>query len=338
MSESEPDIEKDASYILAGDIGGTKTNLGIFTRGKKRPAVKLIETFSSRDVDGIEDIIREFITRHPAAISCACFGVAGPVIEGKVDATNLPWVLSEQSLRRQFGWNRVKLINDLSATALAIPMLKSGELSPLNHVPSQKPGNIGLVAPGTGLGEALLICLEDRYLPIASEAGHADFAPSDEKDLDLWRYLHGIYGHVSVERVLSGQGLIDIYDWLKSGATLRESQMVRAAMQSSDSAKIISEHAIDGDDRLCKTALQRYCRILGAVAGNLALTGMTSGGMFLGGGIPAKILPALREGHFMASFNAKGRFASYMKKIPVWVIENDKTALLGAAQQALLLS
>lgn len=337
MSSTEPTIKKNTSYILAGDVGGTKTILGLFVAGKKRPLARWIKTFSSQDEDNLEDMVKQMLHQYPAKITSACFGVAGPVLDGRVQTTNLPWVVSEEKLSRQFGWERVRLINDLSATAMAVPLLEPREVFCINHVPTRKPGNIGLVAPGTGFGEAMLIRLEEFYVPIASEGGHGDFAPSCDKELDLWRYLHEIFGHVSVERVISGPGLVNIYNWLKSRATLPETPEVREAMQSSDAAKVITHYAIEGNDPLCKRALRHFCRILGSVAGNLALTGMTTGGMFLGGGIPVKILPALQQGDFIEAFYAKGRIASLMRKIPVRVIRNEQAALLGAAQQGLLL-
>ena len=194
---------------------------------------------------------------------------------------------------------------------------------------------MGLVAPGTGLGLALLVFVDGRYRPVASEGGHAGFAPADESDIDLWQYLQTRFGHVSAERVLSGQGLVNIYDWLKSGEDLAESPEINQAMRLTDPARVISENAITGRDPLCRAALQRFCSIFGSIAGNLALTGMTTGGIYLGGGIPPKILPALERADFMDAFIAKGRFKEFMKKIAVRVILNDRAALLGAAHCAL---
>jgi glucokinase len=220
---------------------------------------------------------------------------------------------------------------------LAIPLLSHREVKALNGVRIHKGQNIGLVAPGTGLGKALLVYSDGRYWPVASEGGHVSFAPTDKAEVDLWHYLHARFGHVSAERVLSGRGLVNIYDWLKSSGRFAESAGIQAAMNASDPARVISENAIAGADSLCLAALRRFCRIFGSVAGNLALTGMTTGGMFLGGGIPPKILPVLEDDHFMAAFNAKGRFEKFMEKIGVRVILNDRAALLGAAQYALSL-
>ncbi|MGD2187757.1 MAG: glucokinase [Desulfobacterales bacterium] len=326
---------KSSPCVLAGDIGGTKTNLGLFVPGKARPKARVIATFPSSSSDSLEAIIEQMLERYPAKIKVACFGIAGPVINGESRTTNLPWVVSEKKLKRRFGWQQVRLINDLGATVLAIPLLYHREVKALNGVRLRKGQNIGLVAPGTGLGQALLVFSEGRYRPVASEGGHAGFAPSDESETDLWHYLHARFGHVSAERVLSGQGLVNIYNWLKSLGTFAEAPDIRKAMRISDAARVITENAIAGDDGLCREALQRFCRIFGSVAGNLALTGMTTGGIFLGGGIPPKILPALQGEHFMATFNAKGRFKTFMQRIPVRVILNDRAALMGAAYNAL---
>ena len=323
------------SYVLAGDIGGTKTNLGIFMPGKIRPKAWATATFSSGSADSLEVIVAQMLERYPAKIEAACFGIAGPVINGECRTTNLPWMVSEKKLKKRFGWPRVRLINDLSSTAWVVPLLSHRELKALNGTRVRKKCNIGLVAPGTGLGQALLIYSDGRFRPVASEGGHASFAPSDESETDLWQYLHTRFGHVSAERLLSGPGLVNIYDWLKSRGGFVEAPSIREVMRTSDSARVITENGIAGGDSLCQAALQRFCQIFGSVAGNLALTGMTTGGMFLGGGIPPKILPVLQAGHFMAAFTAKGRFEAFMKNIAVRVILNEKASLLGAAYMAL---
>jgi glucokinase len=326
---------KKTLCVLAGDIGGTNTRLGYFVAGKIRPLAKVTAKFSSQTADSLELIIDQMLERYPAKIKAACFGIAGPVINGESRTTNLPWVVSEKKLKKRFGWQQVRLINDLGSTAMAIPLLTHREVKALNRTRAHKGQNIGLVAPGTGLGLALLAFADGRYRPVASEGGHAGFAPSVESEVGLWQYLHARFGHVSAERVLSGQGLVNIYDWLRSDMVYAESPGVQAAMRTTDAARVIAENAIKGDDSLCRAALQRFCRIFGSVAGNLALTGLTTGGLYLGGGIPPKILPALEAGDFMAAFIAKGRFEEFMKKIAVRVILNDSAALMGAAHCAL---
>jgi glucokinase len=212
--------------------------------------------------------------------------------------------------------------------------LGNAALTTLNPGLPQPGGNLALIAPGTGLGQALLFAEGEGYRPIASEGGHADFAPNDKAEVELWHFLHQRFGHVSIERVLSGQGLVNIFEWLRSCDDREPSQVVQQALDSEDPAVVITRHALDGDDALCREALQRLCRIFGAVAGNLVLTGMATGGVYLGGGIPPKILPVLKTDVFMEGFTAKGRFSDLMKTIPVQVICEDRTAFFGAVRRA----
>ena len=194
---------KDKSLVLAGDIGGTKTNLGLFLEEKEHPLPKVIETFSSRNSPDLEHLIRQFLALHPVTVTHACFGIAGPVINGESKTTNLPWSISEDRIKKEFKFHHVKLVNDLTATVMAIPLLSKDEFYSLNQAASIKDQNFALIAPGTGLGKAMLIYQDGRYLPVSSEGGHADFAPNNEAEMELWRYLHQQYGHVCIERVLS---------------------------------------------------------------------------------------------------------------------------------------
>ena len=280
------------------------------------------------------ELIAKFIRNHPAHIDSACFGIAGPVINGRCQTTNLPWIVSENRIQRRFNWPRVRLINDLTATAKAINLLNHRELFPLNHARIRKRQNMALVAPGTGLGQALLIFQNGTHWPIASEGGHADFAPNNENGIKLWQHLYQRYGHVSVERVLSGQGLVNIYDALKKMENYREPQWIATKMKKMDPARVITETALAKEDRLCIKTLKMFVSIFGAVAGNLALNGMTTGGVYLGGGISPKILPKVKTKDFMQSFTNKGRFKNLLEKIAVRVILNDKAALIGAASCA----
>jgi glucokinase len=326
---------KDKTLVLAGDIGGTKTNLGLFLEGKERPVPKVIETFSSRNSSNLEHIIRQFLEMHPAPVTHACFGIAGPVVNGKSKTTNLPWSISEDRIKKQFRFHRVKLVNDLTATVMAIPLLKKDEFYPLNQAASIKDRNLALIAPGTGLGKAMLIYQNGRYVPIPSEGGHADFAPNNELEIKLWQYLHKHYGHVSIERVVSGSGLVNIYNWLISSGRFNEPGWLAQNLKEIDPARAITEAALTSKDPGCVEALNMFVSIFGAVAGNLALTGMTTGGVFLGGGISPKILSKLKENIFMDAFTNKGRFKDFLEKIPVKVILNDKAALIGAAYCAM---
>jgi glucokinase len=328
----------DKTFVLAGDIGGTKTNLGLFLEGKERPVPAVIETFSSQNAPDLEHILRRFFEIHPVPVTRACFGIAGPVVNGKSKTTNLPWNISEDRIKKRFNFQHVKLVNDLIATAMAIPLLKKDEFFPLNQAGSIKDQNLALVAPGTGLGKAMLIYQNGRYLPVPSEGGHADFAPNNEAEMKLWRYLHQHYGHVSIERVVSGSGLVNIYNWLKDSYRLKEPEWLKQKLKEMDPAKAITEAALDRKYPGCVEALNMFVSILGAVSGNLALTGMTTGGVYLGGGIPPKILSKLKEDIFMEAFTNKGRFKGFLEKISVKVVLNDKAALIGAAYCAAMVT
>ncbi|CAD7842914.1 MAG: Glucokinase (EC 2.7.1.2) [Olavius algarvensis Delta 4 endosymbiont] len=334
MPKEPKQVPERDIVILAGDIGGTKTNLGLFQ--PQDGGLNKIDsaTYSSREASGLGEMIAHLLAQQAVSVSAACFGVAGSVVAGAANLPNLDWSVSEASLRRAFGWQHVQLVNDLVATAIAAPRLNPSVLTSLNQGDPKLGGNLAVIAPGTGLGLALMIAERGRYQPVASEGGHADFAPNDEAEADLWRFCHQRFGHVSVERVLSGQGLVNIFEWLRARDTREPIPAVRQAMVTQDPAAVITRYALADDDALCREALQFFCRIFGAVAGNLALTGMATGGVFLGGGIPPKILPALRTAAFMEGFISKGRFSDFMQAIPVQVICEDRAALFGAAQRA----
>ena len=323
---------RESSLILAGDIGGTKTNLGLFRRGKRRPVLKVSESYPSRRASSLEHIVKRFLAKHQVRVSKACFGIAGPVIGGRVKTTNLPWDVSEARMKRQFQLSHVCLINDLTATALAVPLLTRKELFSLNKAEARKGQNLAIMAPGTGLGTGFLIPWNGKYIPISSEGGHVDFAPNSKAEVELWQYLREAYGHVSIERVISGPGMVNIYSWLKDSGRYREPAWLAKKMKEMEPAAAISEVGLTDGHPLCVEALNVFVSVLGAAAGNLALTAMTTGGVYLGGGIPPKILPKLQEPLFIQAYKNKGRFAKVLEKIPVRVILNDKAALLGAAQ------
>jgi glucokinase len=262
--------------------------------------------------------------------------VAGPVENGRSILTNLPWTISENQIKKNFKWVHVRLINDLVATAQAVPLLTSLEVASLSKATVIKKGNIGLIAPGTGLGMALLIRTEKGDVPVPSEGGHVDFGPNNEMEVELWQYLHQNLGHVSVERILSGRGLFNIYSWLKDSKRFQEPDQLAKDLMEMDPARVISKAAMEGEEPLCIEALNRFVAIFGAVAGNLALMGRTVGGIYLGGGIPPKILPKLKEDIFLNAFTNKGRFKEFMERVPVKIILNDKATLLGAAHEAFL--
>jgi len=324
-------FEKYKDFAIAGDVGGTKTNLGLFTADEAGIHVLELESYPSRKASSLEELVERFLSGHRERISRACFGVAGPVINAESKATNLPWVLSERAIQDRFKWNHVRLINDLAATAIALPVLAESDFRCLNTGKTGREGTIGIVAPGTGLGIGLAIAKQGKIQPLASEGGHVDFAPHDEREIDLLRHLLGSMPHVSVERLVSGPGLFTIYSWLKQYRGHLEPVWLTERIKAADPPSVISQAALAEEEPLCVEALDLFVSIMGAVAGNLALTAMTTAGIYLAGGIPPKILPKLEYGPFMKSFVAKGRFESLLHDIPVRVILNDKTALIGAA-------
>jgi len=320
-----------SELVLGGDIGGTKTFLGLFELVGKRPTPRVIEAYPSGDASGLEPLIERFLAQHGQPFTVACFGIAGPVKAGVSRVTNLPWVVSETELKGRFGWEQVRLINDLAATAVAVPLLTESELYPVNRGRPEPGGAFGIVAPGTGLGMALAIMAEGKVRAIASEGGHVDFAARNDKEMDLLKHLLGTIPRVSVERLASGPGLFTIYSWLREYRNHTEPVWLEERMNSADPSKVISEVALEKAEPLCVEALDLFVSIIGAAAGNLALTGTTTGGIYLGGGIPPKILPKLVDGAFVEAFTAKGRFKDFLADVPVRVILNDKAALLGAA-------
>ncbi|RJR40692.1 MAG: glucokinase [Desulfobacteraceae bacterium] len=320
--------------VLAADIGGTKTHLGLFLMTGTRPDPLVIETYSSREVKRVEEIIQRFVSDQKMPIRAACLGIAGPVHDGVCRTTNLPWFVSEAGIKRKFNWQQVRLINDLVATAVAIPFLRKSELMVLNGATLQKGQNIALLAPGTGLGQAVLVFHQGRYVPLASEGGHVDFGPRNDDEIKLWRFLQKQFGHVSPERIVSGPGLVNIYSWLKQSTHTKEPPWLKKMFSEMDDGKVITEVGLRGEHPLCTEALRVFVSVFGAVSGNLALTGTARGGVFLGGGIPPKIVPALEQGYFMDAFTSKGRFSDYMEEIPVRVVLNERSALIGAARVA----
>ena len=327
--------KKSEFTVLAGDIGGTHTRLGLFTAGEKKPNQKAEEIFSSDTAKGLEEIIERFLGKHEGDITDACFGIAGPVEKNRTKTTNLPWEVVGYKIQKRFGFARVRLMNDVAATIRAVPLLTDQDLFSLSRGKGIKEGVIGLVAPGTGLGQALMVWVDGRGVAMATEGGHADFAPRNEREWGLWRHLHERYGHVSIERVVSGPGLYHIYGWLKESTGYREPSWLSEQLKESDPPKVVAMAALDEEDPLCSDALTLFVSLLGGVCGNLALTGLTLGGLYLGGGIPPQILSALKKKDvFMNAFTDKGRFRDLVSGIPVHVILSDKAALLGAADCA----
>jgi glucokinase len=321
--------------ILAGDVGGTKSNLGLFHEDDLRTPISE-QSFHSRDFAGLEQIIQEFISQYAAGaeISRACFGIAGPIINESVQTPNLAWMVTAQTIRALLRIDAVLLINDLESTGHGVPLLRQDELLTLNTGAPPPFGNAGLIAAGTGLGEATLHWTGDRYEPVASEGGHADFAPRNDQEIDLLKYLIGRFGHVSYERVLSGPGLFNIYSFLRDSGYAQEEAGVAEKLKGSDPSAVISQAALARQSGLCVKALDMFVSIYGAEAGNLALKAMAVTGIYVGGGIAPKIIERVRDGSFMRAFADKSRLAPLLQKVPIHVILNPKTALYGAAVAA----
>lgn len=319
--------------ILAGDIGGTKTVLALFEEAADGLRPTRRAEFPSRGHGSLEEIVTAFFANDPAPVlHGGCFGVAGPVVDGTVRTTNLPWTLDEVTLAAAFDLPRVKLLNDLEATAFGMLYLAAGEWAVLQTGAQGQLGNVAVIAPGTGLGEAMLFWDGERYHPIASEGGHAAFAPRTERESELLSYLRPRFGgHVSCERLISGAGIHNIHGFLREQSGTAEPDWLRDRLANNDPNAVITEAGLSGEDQVCATTLEMFSAILGAEAGNLALRYVAVGGVFLGGGIPPKILPALRGPAFLEAFTAKGRFAKFVENIEVRVALNPHAALLGAA-------
>lgn len=323
--------------ILAGDIGGTKTNLALYT-AEQGPRFPIHEaTFPSQSFPDLEAIVRTYLDQTGADVSTACFGVAGPVVQGRAEITNLPWVIDRLHVQTELGLRRVFLINDLQATALAMPALAADDVYTLNPVAAVPTGNVAVIAPGTGLGEAFLAWDGRDYQAYASEGGHCSFAPTNQLQIELLQYMLQNYSHVSFERVCSGLGIPNLYAFLRDRGDLAERpDVVRQLAEARDATPVILNAAQASDPcPLSLRTLQLFVELLGAEASNLALKVMATGGVYLGGGIPPRVLPALSDGRFMQAFTHKGRFSDLLATMPVHVILNSKAALLGAARMAL---
>lgn len=324
-----------STMILAGDIGGTKTRLALFRTNGRRCLPVRDKLYSSRDYAGLEEVLQEFIPEASGSIRSACFGVAGPVVGGRVRTTNLPWNVEAARLRRKFRIPTVLLMNDLEAMAYGTRGLRTRDLRILNPGRPGPSGNRAVIAAGTGLGEAILYWDGTDYAASASEGGHTDFGPRSPIEIELLEYLSKRFDHVSYERVVSGPGLFHIYQFLRDRRSSGEPSWLAERFEREDPATVITATASDGSHPLCVRALDLFVSLYGAEAGNLALKSLATGGVYLGGGIAPKIINKLLDGTFMKAFTAKGRYASMLGRIPVRVIFNEKTGLLGAAQYGL---
>ncbi|MCL4835186.1 MAG: glucokinase [Caldilineaceae bacterium] len=323
--------------LLAGDIGGTKTNLAVYAAESGLSAPLAESTFPSRRYESLEALIEDFREHTHLPFQTAVFGVAGPVVDGKATVTNLPWRMEEKGLQASLGVKSVKLLNDLESIANAVSNLEARDVHTLRAGKPVERAPIGIVAPGTGLGEAFLTWERKRYKAHASEGGHVSFAPVNEEQTELLRFLRGKIGHVSYERVCSGLGIPNLYAFFKETGRCAEPEWLTAALAATtDPTPVIVETAQSRPDcAICRRTLEMFVSILGGEAGNMALKVLATGGIYLGGGIPPRILPALESDGFLAAFTEKGRFASLLQDVPVHVILNPKAALLGAASYGL---
>jgi glucokinase len=319
----------EVNMILAGDIGGTKTLLGLFDTAAVRPRPTIVRSFATLEHDNLPSMIEAFVKEAGAptgTLHRAAFGVAGPVIDEAATLTNVPWRVDARAVALTFGIGRVTLLNDLEAMAWSVPVLRESEVHVLQEGVAMRGGNIALIAAGTGLGEALLHSIDDRFIPSPSEGGHADFAARNEREIELVRDLTGRYGRADVEHVVSGRGLVNIH-------RVAHRAPCRASIDrdSPDAPAQISQAALERACPSCVETLDLFVDAYGAEAGNLALRTVSTGGVFIGGGIAPKILPLLTSGAFMRAFLTKPPLEAMLRSMPVKVILNPESGLLGAA-------
>ena len=323
--------------LLVGDVGGTKTVLAAFREEAGRFVELATGSFASKSHGALEEMVRTFLGEHPTLdVHAACFGVPGPVVDGRCQTTNLPWTVDSATLATLLRLPHVGLVNDLEAMAWGMPHLAPEELHVLNRGHrTLGDGTVAVIAAGTGLGEAILWWDGTRHHAIPTEGGHADFAPRSDQEIDVYRYLRAHFeGHVSWERVVSGPGLHHVYEALRDLAFYPEANAIAERMATEDPSAVITELGVSARDPLCTAALDMFATAYGAEAGNLALKSLALGGVYLGGGIAPRILPMLEAGEFMKAFVEKGRFAELLSGIPIAVALTGRAPLLGAARLA----
>ena len=314
--------------ILAGDIGGTKTNVALFAAPGKQDR---LATYRSADYSGLLPILKDFLQGE--AIEAACFGIAGPIDRNRVMTPNLIWELDGETLARETGIPKVALINDLTATAEGIPERSPGEIEELNPAAETGPGNAALIAAGTGLGMAIIDRTGGAWNPLPSEGGHQNFAPRDDEQAQLLEFLRREHSHVSVERVVSGPGLARTYKYLRATGQIFDEETARR-IAAGDPAAEIGAAGMSGTCGACANAIRIFLACFGNAAANLTLVAMATGGLFIGGGIAPRLRSAFEDGTFLRSFVDKGRLGRVLERVPIGLIRNPHTAVLGAARHA----
>ena len=319
--------------ILAGDVGGTKVHLALYDFINGKLQYSRDERYPAKEYSGLEEIVKEFLSADK--VTAACFGVPGPVRDGRLRLTNLPWTLDSRELSVSLGINHVFLINDLEANGYGVAELAADQIYTLSEGDASQIGNRALIAAGTGLGEALLIWNGHSHTPYPSEGGHADYAPRNEDEIDLLRFLKQKYsGRISQERVVSGQGLTNIYDFLREVRGIDEPVWLAERLAAEDPNAVITELALAAKSEICEKAMDMFVSAYGAETGNLALKILSVGGVYVGGGIAPRILDKLKDGRFMKAFTDKGRLSQLLINMPVRIILESRAALLGAAAYA----
>ena len=317
--------------VLAGDVGGTNARIATVEVNSGGARVLRQARYHSSDYPGLAPIVREFREGLDHQPDRACFGLPCPMVGDDCTAANLPWSINRPQLTAAIGIPRTSLINDFAAIGYGVPLLAPADLAVLQEGEPVPHGPIALIGAGTGLGHGFLLWGGDHYQVVASEGGHADFAPGDELQIGLLRSLLHRFGRVSWERLISGPGLLNIYTYLRDAAVAEERAEVRAEMEGKDPAPVIGRHGLARTDTLCDRTLSLFCEVLGAQAGNLALTVVSTGGVYIGGGIAPRLVERLRDGQLLAAFRNKGRLSELLARMPLYVIMNPNVGLLGAA-------
>ncbi|WP_242084908.1 glucokinase [Aestuariivivens sediminis] len=322
-------IHKDC-IVLAADVGGTKTNLALFQVSKGMLISLNERLYATKEYNSLLEIFNHFKNDIPIKIDCVCLGVAGPVINGKAQGTNFPWLIDWEEISKELQISSVSIINDMEANAYGLAVLRKKELGVIfkgNNIA----GNATIISPGTGLGEVGLYWDGTHYHPFASEGGHCDFSPRNELEMDLWKYLHKKYNHVSWERVISGPGIYDIYKFLIMHKRESVPEDIEQKMLSENPSVLITKLAMERKDPICIETLNLFTKFLAAESAQLALKMNAIGGIFIGGGIVPKIIKGIDKTIFKTNFIQSGRLNKLLEMVPVKAILNEKTPLLGAA-------